>query len=88
MLDTCSFYDMCWCCGDTLVSCSHTYNFGEKVIIRASGCEAYFDMPLSRESGPLRSHREEFSGYAESKAYEIDPNYKPYVAHAAVENLL
>lgn len=87
ILDTCSFYDMCWCCGDSLVSCAHTLNFGEKVIIRASGCMAYYDTILSTGSGALRNYQKEFSGFAEGKAYEFEPAYKPYVAHTAVDNL-
>jgi hypothetical protein len=87
-LDVCTFYDVCWCCGDTLTSCSHTLDLGAKVFVRASGCEAYYDQPLSKEAGPLRQQREQFSGFRDGKAYELLPTFKPYIAHAAEEDLL
>jgi hypothetical protein len=88
-LDICSFYDMCWCCGDTLASCSHTLTLGAPVCIRASGCKAYYDRPF--EVTPpyaLRDHRQEFSGYEEGRSYSIplpgqsNDFYQPYVAHS------
>lgn len=88
-LDICSFYDMCWCCGDTLASCSHTLTLGAPVYIRASGCSAYYDRPFEvRPPYALRDHRQEFLGYGEGKSFSIpgpgqsNGPYQPYVAHS------
>lgn len=91
-LDLCSYYDMCWCCGDTLVSCCHTNDFGEKLLIRATGCKQFFETPFANKGYALRDHREEFKGFKQGKAYEFGDNentmvYKPFIAHARVEDL-
>lgn len=88
--DICSFYDMCWCCGDTFVSCSHTKQLGTKVFIRASGSSQYYDKPFEvKPPYALRDHKNKFSGYQTGKAFELLPHlpYKPYIAHATVEDL-
>jgi hypothetical protein len=88
VLDICTFYDVCWCCGDTITSCSHTLNLGAKVLVRATGCEAYNDQPLDKTVGPLRDHRSEFQGYIAGAAYELVPTFRPYIAHATVGDFL
>ena len=90
-IDICSFYDMCWCCGDTLASCCHTHTLGSQAYIRASGCSAYYDRPfVTKPAYALRDHREEFSGYEEGLAFQMaikedeSRSYKPYIAHSIV----
>ncbi|MBY0502157.1 MAG: hypothetical protein K2P93_09210 [Alphaproteobacteria bacterium] len=92
-LDICSFYDMCWCCGDTLASCCHTLTLGTQVYVRASGCSAYYDRPFEvRPPYALRDHRKEFLGYEEGKSFQIpvqegeDTLYKPYIAHSVASD--
>jgi hypothetical protein len=87
-LDICSFYDMCWCCGDTLASCCHTKILGAQVYVRASGCNAYYEIRnRNKPSYALRDHREEFNGYKEGRGFEIPSKangniYKPYINHS------
>jgi len=87
-LDICSFYDMCWCCGDTLASCCHTKTLGAQVYVRASGCSAYYDRPFEHKPPyALRDHRKEFNGYEEGCGFEMPSNtngnlYKPYINHS------
>lgn len=92
-IDICSFYDVCWCCGDTLASCSHTLTLGAPVYVRASGCSAYYDRPFEvRPPYALRNHRQEFSGYEEGRSFSIpEPGqsndlFQPYVAHSVASD--
>lgn len=92
-LEICSFYDVCWCCGDTLASCSHTLTLGAPVYVRASGCSAYYDRPFEvRPPYALRNHRQEFPGYEEGKSFSIpEPEqnndlFQPYIAHSVASD--
>ena len=85
ILDICSLKDMCWRCGDTLVSCFHNEDLGAKIISRTSGCMEHEDF---KNKAGLRNKRDRFSGFLEGKAYEVSPAYKPYVAHARIEDII
>ena len=94
-LDICSYYDMCWGCGDTLASCCHTKELGKyEVYIRATGCNAYVDRPFSEDKSvvatSLRDMRSDFSCYEEGSGFEFRTaalsSYKPYIAHAMKED--
>jgi hypothetical protein len=80
-LDLCSYYDVCWCCGDTLASVCHTKELGDyEVYVRATGVNEYKDKPF--DGKPLRDLKGEFASYMEGgTGFEHTP-YKPYVAHA------
>lgn len=92
-LDICSFYDVCWCCGDTLARCSHTLSLGVPVYVRASGCSAYYDRPFEvKPPYALRDHRQEFPGYEEGRSFSIpgpgqnNDLFQPYVAHSVASD--
>lgn len=87
IVDICSRYDMCWCCGDVLCSSAHTDDLGLKVFFHVVGEFGYTDRPFNEKGGKaLREKRTEFSGYESGKAYEHGP-YKPYIAHATLQDL-
>lgn len=48
IVDICSYYDMCWGCGDTLSAESHTSSFPIPVYFHASGEKPYFDKPFNQ----------------------------------------
>ncbi|OFW91592.1 MAG: hypothetical protein A2W46_01065 [Alphaproteobacteria bacterium RIFCSPHIGHO2_12_42_13] len=91
-VDIASYYDMCWCCGDTFASCCHTNHLGSQVYVRATGCQAYPDPPfITKPTYALRHHRSEFVGYGIGRAFEMPApdkidHYKPYIAHALVND--
>lgn len=98
LLDICSFYDMCWCCGDTLAGCCHTLTLDIPVYVRSLGCKSYVDRPFLNPEDPyysLRKDRHLFAGYERGEAFKLpssvvsDPAhiYQPYVAHAANEDI-
>lgn len=93
IVDICSYYDMCWCCGDTFASCCHTQHLGARVYVRASGCNAYYDQPFQRTPlYALRDHRREFEGYGSGRAFSMPANdndpdgYRPYIAHSVASD--
>lgn len=92
-LDICSYYDVCWCCGDTLASTCHTLEFGFPVYVRASGLHPYSDSPFSLiKPVALRHQREKFPSYQQEKeGFERQQGndvstYRPYIAHSMKED--
>jgi len=85
IVDICTLYDMCWCCGDTFASCCHTNTLEVSIVIRTSGIFSYSDQPF--KSKPLREERQKFVSYSTGVAYELVPTYKPLIAHTATDDL-
>ena len=89
IVDICSYYDMCWGCGDVLSAGSHTDAFTIPVYFHASGEKPYFDRPFN-ELGThmaLRHDRHQFPGYEKREAYTKAPDlHKPYIAHVTQED--
>lgn len=92
-LDICSYYDVCWCCSDTLSRTCHTLEFGFPVYVRASGVKPYYDSPFSEiKPVALRYQRKDFPSYKQAKeGFEMQQGndiltYKPYIAHSTKED--
>lgn len=86
ILDVCSYFDMCWCCGDSLFLSFYNAHLSDPqknpmVFIRASGCYRY---------DKLRDQRHHFPCYESSQAHPLPGQdgfqYEPYIAHAIVED--
>lgn len=92
ILDICSYYDMCWCCGDSLFMSFYKKNLldpqkNPMVFIRASGGHGHSDF----HPYVLRDHRHGFPDYESGQAYILPTNaanfeYGPYIAHVMVED--
>ncbi len=93
IIDICSWFDMCWCCGDTLASQAHLEKkFGLKVYFRFSGMNRYPDFPFNeKKTVRLGDERQKFQTYSDPdghRVYETQKQpYRPYVAHMVTEDL-
>jgi hypothetical protein len=93
IVDICSYYDVCWCCADTLASTCHTLELGFPVYVRATGLNLYSDSPFSKiEPVALRHQRKNFPSYQQGKeGFERQQGddistYRPYIAHSMKED--
>jgi hypothetical protein len=83
IIDICSRYDMCWCCGDIFASCCHIEKLGLKGFVRVSGIDGWrHESPFDEMNPKPRSERKHFPNY--DKGFVPEPNtYKPYITHVA-----
>lgn len=99
VLDICSYYDMCWCCSDSLARCSLLKEEHKdcKLVVRCTGTKPYFDRPFYSYNGEngeaycLRHHRHSFDQYAQKEGAawilgDSDEEFRPYTAQAVVED--
>ncbi len=85
IIDICSRYDMCWCCGDIFASCCHTEKLGLKGFVRVSGIDGWrYESPFDKMNPKPRSERKHFPNYDKGFVPELHP-YRPYITHVAAD---